>query len=635
MDYTNQPGIEFLPANEETRHNLPVLDSDMPMKQLIGREQLQQFTAELQKYKAGKARTEARIIGAEQWWKLHNEQQEVLDGAAQWQGFRSASSWLHNVIINKHADAMDSFPTPTILPREMMDEQEAKTLSSVIPCVMEQNHFEDVYADVMWQKLKTGTGCYKVIWDKDKLNGLGDISIQKANILNLFWEPGVVDIQKSRYFFDTELVDQDVLEEHYAQVKGKTTSMTFQASKFLYDDSVSLDGKVTVIGVYYHKDGVLHYCKYVNDIVLESTENAGMQEGLYDHGLYPFVFDPLYPIEGSPCGYGYVDVCRNPQTEIDLMRTAVVQNAMAGATPRHFVRADGSINEEEYLDITKPIVHVNGNLGEDSIRPIPHISLEGNYINFLQETISELRETSGNTEAATGAGNQGATAASAIAALQEASGKTSRDATRAAYRAYNKLVEFCIELIRQFYDVPRTFRITGDMGEQQFVQYSNSGIRPQDQGNDFGMDMGYRLPVFDIKVDAQKKSAYSTLSQNELAIQFFQLGFFNPQAADSALACIEMMEFTGKDKLRQRIQQNGTLLQQNQMLIQYAAQLAMQSGNAQAMQQLAMMQQQMQGGMPAMGMGKLAELNQDAGHPEEASHMQKARQRVAESTQPE
>ena len=609
----------------------PQDDRQREAGQPIDREQLSKWTELLNKYKAGKSRTDSRIISAENWWKLHNEHEEVFkQGTAQWSGFRSASGWLHNVIMNKHADAMDSEPVPTILPRERTDEQEAKLLTSIVPAIMEMCDFPQVYSDAMWQKIKYGTAVYRIAWDGQKLGGLGDISISTANLLNLYWEPGVTDIQQSKVFFDTELVDRDMLSAEYPDVSERQLSTGFTSARFQYDDSVSTDGKVMVIGVYYHKGGKLHYCKYCGDTVLTATENDPnfADTGIYDHGMYPFVFDTLFPIEGSPCGYGYVDVCCNPQTEIDLMRTAILRNAMAGTTPRAFVRADGSINEQEYLDLTKPVVHVSGNLGEDSIRIIPHSGLDGNYISVLQETINELRETTGNTEASTGTASSGITAASAIAALQEASGKSSRDFVRGTYRAYRKVVEFCIELIRQFYDVPRQFRIVGQFGIQGFVEYSNQNIVPQDQGQNFGVDMGYRLPTFDISIDAQKKSTYSTLTQNELALQFFQLGFFNPQLCDQALACIEIMEFTGKEKVQQMVSSNGTLYQQNQLLMQYAATLAMQHGDQAALQQIASMSGATVAGMPTGGLDK-AKLEAD----DESSTTSNARRRTQESTQ--
>lgn len=550
------------------------MQAEAPVQmQPIGAEQVKKLTQILQKYKSGKVKTEGRIIASENWWKLRNSAEESGDSHTMAkEGFKSASGWLHNVIVSKHADAMEAYPEPNILPREESDKGEASMLTSIIPCVMEQNDFEATYSDVAWQKLKTGTGVYKVVWDSSKLNGLGDITITKVNLLNLYWEPGITDIQRSRYFFHTELMDKDLLQEMYPELKDKLDGQSFLSTKFLYDDTVSTDGKITVIECYYHKyvNGrkTLQYVKYVNDQVLNATENDPQLSvsGLYDHGMYPYVFDALFPIEGSPCGYGFVDICRNPQTCIDLLNTAFVKNAMAGSVPRYFKRADGGINEEEFLDLTKSIVNVNGNLGEDSLRQIPFQALDSVYVSYLDRVIQELRETSGNTETATGTTSGGVTAASAIAALQEASGKGSRDSNLAAYRAYTEIVSIIIELIRQFYDLPRQFRIVGQYGMQKFISYSNAGLQPQQQGAAFGVDMGYRLPVFDIKVSAQKKNVYTKVSQNELALQFFQLGFFSPQMTDQALMCLDMMEFDGKDAIMQKVSQNGTMFQK---LIQY------------------------------------------------------------------
>lgn len=546
----------------------------------IGQEQLFKFTDILKKYNGGKARTTARIQASEQWWKLRNSAEELeKTRIGQDGGWVSSSGWLHNVIVAKHADAMESYPEPNILPRERGDRQEAQMLSHIIPCVLEQNQFERTYSDAMWQKLKTGTGVYKIVWSKNKLNGLGDISVENVNLLNVYWEPGVTDIQQSRFLFHTELRDKEVLVEQYPELESKLKSNGFVSAKFLYDDTVSTEDKFTVIEVYYRKrvNGkvTLQYCKYIGDTVLYATENEPemAERGLYDHGKYPYVFDALYPIEGSPCGYGYIDICKSPQTEIDLLKTAFVKNAMVGATPRYFVRGEGGVNENELADLSKPFVHLP-NVDETFLKPIAHTPLDGNYINVMQATIQELRETSGNTETSTGNIQSGVTAASAIAALQEASGKGSRDSTQASYRAYSQIVEFCIELIRQFYDAPRQFRIVGQYGAQEFVSYDNSGIQPQYQGNDFGMDMGYRVPAFDIKISAQKHNVYTKVTQNELALQFFNLGFFNPQMADQALQCMDMMDFDGKAELMQKISQQGTMYQKLLQYMQLALTLA-------------------------------------------------------------
>lgn len=620
---------------QELRETMP---ETMPEAKAIGPEQVRRLTEILQRYKAGKAATERRILSSEQWWKLRNSWEERDKATMASPGFKSRSGWLHNVITSKHADAMESYPEPNILPREEGDRQEARMLSAIVPCVLEQNEFERTYSDAMWQKCKTGTGVYKTVWDPGKLNGLGDISITRVNLLNLYWEPGLEDIQRSRYFFHTELADRDLLQEQYPELEDTLKGQNILSTRFLYDDTVSTDGKVTVVECYYHKlvagKKTLQYVRYVGDQVLYATENDPelRERGLYDHGLYPYVFDALYPIEGSPCGYGYVDLCRNPQTEIDLLRTAIVKNAMAGATPRYFVRSDGGINEQELLDISKPLVHISGNLGEDSIRAMEYTALQGNYISVLQETVQELRETSGNTETATGSSpGGGITAASAIAALQEASGKGSRDATLASYRAYTGIVGLVIELIRQFYDMPRQFRILGEQGGEEYVTYTNAGLKPQPQGMAFGEDMGFRLPVFDIKVSAQKKSAYTKMSQNELALQFYQLGFFSPDAVDQAMMCLEMMDFDGKDGMMQRVAQQGTLRDKLGQYMQLALTLAAKAA-PEMVQGLSQDILQTMGGGAVIPQGQVAAQQQpEAEHP----YVQQAREQSRAAAEPE
>lgn len=631
-----------------------MLSSSIPEQQQlpVGKEQLKKFTKILREYKAGKARTEARIIAAEQWWKLRNtaeEQKKTEIGADG--GFTSCSAWLHNVITSKHADAIEAYPEPNILPREEGDKQEAKMLSAIVPCILEQNDFEEVYNDAMWSKMKFGTAAYKVVWDKNIAGGLGDIRVDKLNLLNVYWEPGIEDIQKSRYIFQTELVDKDILRQKYPELEGSLKGQGILSARFLYDDNVNTSDKATVIEVYYHvhQGGkrVLHYCKYVEDHVLYATENemqpisddmgnaiaAPMaQTGLYDHGEFPFVFDPLFPIEGSPCGYGFIDLGINPQTAIDLMNTAFVKNTVVGSIPRYISNNDeASINESEMLDTKNPVIHIKGSVDEMSLRLMPHSSLDGNYLNLLDRYIQEMRETTGNTETSTGNISSGVTAASAIAALQEAAGKGSRDSNQASYRAYEKIVKLCIELIRQFYTLPRQFRILGEYGAMEFVQYSNAGLMQQQPG--FSGEIGYRKPEFDIKVYAQKRSVYTKVANNEMALQFFQLGFFNPQMAEQALMCLEMMDFDCKDEIMQKVSRNAMVFQKFAFYMQQCLMMASATGNAALAQQASMDMQQYLGMEVQIPNGtESASIGQN--NPEESGVTRNARQRTANTTAP-
>lgn len=559
--------------------------SGLTTRKSIGEEQARKAMDTLQKYRQGKSALEAWVIASEDWWRMRSWQR-IQKGNQEDDKWTSA--WLFNVIMGKHADAIAAYPAPAIRPREPDDREEAAKLSSVLPVILEQNDFEEVYSDSQWTKLKQGTLIWHVKWDSSKLNGLGDISVQPVDILSFFWEPGVRDLQKSKNIFLTEMVDNDLLVEKYPELRGKLNSNPQIQQKYNTDDVINFDNKSMVVDWYYKKyqNGrqVLHFAKLVGDTILQSTENDTEQKydtltlpdgsivqqpagrpmaetGLYDDGEYPFVVDALFPVEGSIAGYGYIDIGKSTQEQIDRMNQAIVKNAIMATTPRWFKRSDGSVNEQEFADWTKPFVHVDGNLGQDSLVPIQVNMLNSNYIAILQNKIEELKWTTGNTDVNNGATNSGVTAASAIAALQEASGRSSKDSTKSAYRAYARMIRMVIERIRQFYDLPRQFRIIGQRGAEQFVQYSNQGLQPQTLYGANGQPDGLRKPVFDIEVSAQKASEYTSMAQNELALQFFQLGFFNPQMVDQALSTLDMMDFDGKDSIIQKIQENADLQQ--------------------------------------------------------------------------
>lgn len=573
----------------QTEQTRPSMQNDqisgLTERKPIGEEQARKAMDTLQKYRQGKSALEARVIASEDWWRMRSWQR-IQKGNPEDDKWTSA--WLFNVIMGKHADAVAAYPAPAIRPREPDDREEAAKLSSVLPVILEQNDFEEVYSDSQWTKLKQGTLIWHVKWDSSKLNGLGDISVQPVDILSFFWEPGVRDLQKSKNIFLTEMVDNDLLLAKYPELEGKLNSNPQIQQKYNTDDVISFDGKSMVVDWYYKKyqNGrqVLHFAKLVGDTVLQSTENDTEQKydtltlpdgsivqqpagrpmaetGLYDDGEYPFVVDALFPVEGSIAGYGYIDVGKSTQEQIDRMNQAIVKNAIMTTTPRWFKRSDGSVNEQEFADWTKPFVHVDGNLGQDSLVPIQVNMLNSNYIAILQNKIEELKWTTGNTDVNNGATSSGVTAASAIAALQEASGRSSKDSTKSAYRAYARMIRMVIERIRQFYDLPRQFRIIGQRGAEQFVQYSNQGLQPQTLYGANGQPDGLRKPVFDIEVSAQKASEYASMAQNELALQFFQLGFFNPQMVDQTLATLDMMDFDGKDSIIQKIQENADLQQ--------------------------------------------------------------------------
>ena len=648
--------------DEERRSQPPV----------IGEEQIRKASEILKKYKEGKANLETKIINDEQYWKLRHWDDHHDKG----DDYKPSTSWLWSCIQSRYSDAMDSYPTVNFLARQQDDKYEAKRLSSIVPIVLEQNRYEETYSDIVWYTLKHGGSVQGVFWDGTKHNGLGDIEIKKVDYLNLFWESGITDIQDSEHLFCVELVNKRKLESEYPQCEGHLNNEDISLEKYLYDDKVDLEDKAVVVDWYYHKyvngKKILHYCKYVNDVVLYATENDTepptrqeidpqtrlpvilpirdpvtnepvkpmSERGLYDHGQYPFVNMSLYPIEGSLCGYGLTDIGKDPQNQIDVLNKAITENAVVNSAPRFFAREGSGVNEDEYLDTDKPFVHTVGN-PQEAVLPIQANQLSGIYLDVQQSLIDSLKFFTSNQDVANGQAPSGVTAASAIAALQETQGKNARSSNKAFYRAFRDVCYQVVELMRQFYDLPRTFRIAPDLmenSEEQYETYTNGALRPQVQMV-AGVNYGLRTPEFDIEITAEKQSPYKKMEQNELALNFYNMGFFDAQNSTKALACLQMMDFDHKEDVMRQIRQNGTIyeamLQYEQIALQASQKVAELTGLPQDqvfVDQLAQGVMQTNQAISPSGAGTAEPVNlgEDAS---EGKHMLKARMQARESTQ--
>lgn len=546
---------------------------------VIGVEEIIKARETLQKYKQQKQSLESRVVNNEEWWKIHNWEQIKKKDAVKADrenpnGIEtpSSSAWLFNSITNKIADFSDNYPEANIRARTGGDVPEAERLKNVIPMILKRNKFYKTYIEDISEKSKSGTGITYVGWNPKK-DGIGDVEIQNINILSIFWQGGITNIQKSRNVFTVELVDTDLLKKQYpSEAENITSDGEVDLKQYLYEDYIDTTDKSLVIDWWYKKDGKLHYCKFVNNVVLFATENEPDEypNGYYDDGNYPFVFDVMFPMQGTIAGFGFIDVGKQPQEYIDKMDAGILQNVLMNSMPRYFERQDSEINEEEFLDWTQPFVKTNTNLGQDDLREINVKGLDSAVFTQRDSKINEIKETTANRDVSTGGTTSGVTAASAISALIETGSKVSRMAIKGTYDAFENVIYLIIERMRQFYDLPRYVRITGDDGTDDFDTYDNRNLKLQVRQTMTG-DTAQYLPEFDIEVAAQKASPYSKAAQNELALQLYSAGFFNPQNTDQSLACLNIMDFDHKSDVINQIKKNGTLLdalQQAQMQLQ-------------------------------------------------------------------
>ena len=620
--------------------------------EVITSEIVKQAEARREKYAKGKKSLDEKATANQKWWRGRHWSEIKKDNKSLEDAEKPTSAWLFNSIINKHADMMDNFPKPNVLPRSRNSQMDAEKLAKIVPVVLEQNGYQTTYSRKAYDYISDGTAITGVFWDNTKNDGMGDVAIRQIDIHNIFWKPGIEDIQESPEVFTVAAVDNKELVKMYPQMDGKVgndkTTVKYEADDSTDDSSMSevVDWYYKVVeyeDVVIDESGttlprpktILHYCKYCNGEVLYSSENEGLENGFYQHGKFPFVFQVMFPIKDYPAGFGYIDVMKEPQKYIDVLDQLLADNAFKVGTERYFVRRSLGLNVDDFSDYSKPFVEFDGNL-DDALKPIDTPTIPAFVLQYQTNKIEELKETSGNRDFSQGTTSGGVTAASAIAALQEAGSKLSRDMIRAAHNAFTEECYLVIELIRQFYTEPREFRIDDGKGGYEFVDYDNANIAAETSADGILKSK----PIFDLQVTAEKKSPFSRAAQNETAKELYSMGLFNPDMAEPALVCLDMMDFEGKDEIKKKVQDNSILMGRVQQMV--GAIQAFDAAYPQfGLAQVAGLQSEMQTQMPQQNQQSRGNGDVDTeGTPEEraaktegeATRVANARKKTAEQT---
>lgn len=516
----------------------------------ISAEFIEKAMAAYTSYKSDKSELNERICQNEKWYRKWHEVNK--NGEYDGSSLTAATAFVFSAIENKYADAMDNYPHPKILEREPGDRKTAQLLSKIIPVQLDLSKFKKCYKKNWRKKLKYGTAVYGVFYNREK----EDIEIQSLNILGVYCDMNVQDVQESQFLFITNVLDNEMLKQRYPDF---TYLFEGDASVETYSGHSVAKDRSEVTDCYYKKcDGSVHLMKFVRNTMIEASEDIpGYEKGIYTHGKYPVVFDCLYQNDDSPFGYGITDVIRNPQMYVDKLDGIILKNAALSGKQRWLVRDKGAINEEEFKDWSKDVIHVDGSLDESHIRPFQAQAMSDFIMAHRQEKIMELKEVIGNRDFQQGSTTNGVTAASAINILQQSGEKLSRVIIDDSFDVYSEVISLCIELIRQFYTRERVYRITNDLGNHEFVTFSNRDMYRQNDEDCLGFpkDKKFKNAEFDIEIVPERQSPSSREANNQTILELWKSGILSNTAPEVAETVLECMNFDGKERICEKLRQ--------------------------------------------------------------------------------
>ncbi len=445
---------------------------------------------------------------------------------------------LQSTIENVRADLMDSYPEAVIVADDPRYTREASLLSAAI----RENHIRcgylDEYAALMHDLLVYGYMVQETGFDAVLNAGLGGTFLRHADARSILFDPCCTSIQDSRAVFRFAPYTKEWFSQHYPAFADEMRPDAFSINRLrdgvLYQrdhDSILLIEcwkRVYDPSLGLHR---VHMQKLAGGLLLEDSREQ-KPDGYYAHGEYPFVLTALFPRRGSCLGFGFVDMFETQQRYADKLDQIVLKNALMASRNKLLVTGASGFDADDLRDWSKE-VHRGENL--NGVTWFPTAPLPAYILEYIDRVRNSIREESGANDFSRGMTRGGVTAASAIAALQELSGKRSRMAARAVHSAFEAAVRQEIEVEREFAIFDRF--LAGEDGTKNAPAVFNARLLNRET------TLKNRVPLeFRVTVKVQRENRFSVLANNELVLELVRIGMVTP---DVGLA---LMTFDGKDQ---------------------------------------------------------------------------------------
>ena len=446
---------------------------------------------------------------------------------------RPTTPVIQSTVESIRADLMDQLPEAVVTADAPENEGAALALTALIAENHRRGRFEREYASLLHDLLVGGYMVMEVGYDGEENNGIGAAFIRHADAHNVLFDPQAADIQDARAIFKIAPYPADWFRARYpeafAQMRQEPVTVVPRRDGYL---TRGTDKEILLLECWEReydpetRASRVHMAKLAGGVLLEDSRRM-KPEGYFAHGRYPFVVTPLFTRKGTALGYGFADVFETQQRYSDKLDQIILKNALMASRNKLLITGASGFDADDLRDWSKE-VHRGDSLGGVTWFPTP--PLPAYVAGFAKAIRDGIKEESGATDFSRGETYGGVTAAAAIAALQEASGKRARMVARVAHGAFEEAVRLEIETEREFCAFPRTIRLPNGQpaafaGEDMF-RLTN---------------LNNHLPIeFAVTVKAQRENRFTVAAHNETIINLVRLGMVTPQVG------LELMLFEGK-----------------------------------------------------------------------------------------
>lgn len=457
--------------------------------------------------------------------------------------------------------------------RDPENDKLAEALTLVNSYLWYTNDMDRRNAESARVSLKLGTSIYKVYWDWDKYDGLGDVAYNVVHPMNFFPDPRAYDVQSMDYCFvciprSLEYFKRRFEDKGHLVVPDEGWSDTESGPE-------QSSEKVATLNEYWFRDEAGNLCLmyFAGDVVLDviGGEYDGSNEPIYRHNRFPFSRQVNYPVDKNFWGLSEIEVVENIQRLVNSLEAQIIDNTRLMGNPIWVVdKSQSGLTEDDSWVFDNTPGSVIWTM-RDGVRREPGTPIPPHVANHQERLIFAMEQILGVHDVVQGRKPTGVRAASAIIALQEAANVRVRQKAREMEYSLRELSEQSNWLVLEFYEEPRQLRLAGqelpftlDVHEalQERMRQAaedmgmiEPGLTPEAVGMEaYQEQMGQvmqevKFPEFDVEVKVGPSVPYSQSLLYQQSLEFYQAGLIDRKAV------LDTVQFPNREEIIARMEQ--------------------------------------------------------------------------------
>ncbi len=499
---------------------------------------------------------------------------------------------LRSTLVNCIADQMDNMPEAMIAAETPERQPMAEGLTDVCQYIQEHNEYDAIHRQRVEDFYVTGTSVLMTGWDAEMMGGMGNVFMLRCPVESIYFDPQSGDLDGSRAVFRATYHPRSYYESHFPNEAKYVHSDVYT----IEDDrqTNAADEESILLLEYWYRTYDAEKGRYhINVAYLAGGALLDRHDDVYLHGMYPFVVDVFTRIEGKCYGQGMMTEFAPLQRMVNRYARYMDENARITAKQIMLMSKSAGISPEDMADLSQQI-KLGENVGENVIRFLQVPPLSPYVMRQMLQYQEDIKNDSGQNQFSRGEGASGITAASAISAMQEAGGKTTRLRTDILNSGFRRMTYLSIWLVHQYMQDNRRVLVTGADGKNREAVYTRAMTRGD------GPDAP---PPYSVRIQVQKKNPTRIQAENDLLMSLYNV-FAQSKTPISPMAMLNALQVDGKDRIRAAIEEDearqreeegkdaliAQLQQQQQALVDKSAQdvgalqqiLRMQGSEAQA-----------------------------------------------------